>query len=193
MMPAAVVTGRSSTVDRGLPRVVVIASLLVAVVVVPWPLASWLAAAHWPGPGSLARAVADALALDWRSGAVPAGSARVRAACATSRPKSNCMSSPASGAPSHLPFTCDTSGRCSLPSHHAAPNSSGVANTGDKAERGLDCRKPKPLANSSGIRLRSETSLTSPRRRTQASACSGVAAIGTSPVTTTTSPSRSMP
>lgn len=76
MMPAAIVTGRSSTVDRGLPRVVVIASLLVAVVVVPWPLASWLAVAQWPGPGSLARAVADALALDWRSGAVPAGSAR---------------------------------------------------------------------------------------------------------------------
>ena len=39
---------------------------------------------------------------------------------------------------------------------HAAPSSSGVTNTGDSAERGLDCRKPKPLASSPGIRLRSE-------------------------------------
>lgn len=66
-------TGRLIGVDRGLAQVVVIASLLAAIVVVPWPLASWLAKADWPGPGSLAHAVADALALDWRSGVVPGG------------------------------------------------------------------------------------------------------------------------
>lgn len=49
MMPAAIVTGRSSTVDRGSPRVVVIASLLVAVVVVL--VAARLVAGRSP-PGS---------------------------------------------------------------------------------------------------------------------------------------------
>ena len=34
--------------------------------------------------------------------------------------------------------------------------------TGLKQERGLDCRKPKPLASSAGIRLRSDTSFTKP-------------------------------
>ena len=50
-----------------------------------------------------------------------------------------------------------------------------------------DCRKPKPFASSGGIRLRSETSLTRPTSWMCAAACSGVAAIGTSSVTTTIS------
>ena len=59
--------------------------------------------------------------------------------------------------------------------------------------KGFDCRKPKPLASSPGIRLRSETSLTRPTSWMCPAACSGVAAIGTSSGTTTISASRSMP
>src|SRR5690606_32310826 len=89
---------------------------------------------------------------------VPATSGRVFAACATSWAKSNCMSTPASGAPNHLPLMWVSSGRCTLLPRQAAPSSSGVTNTGLRAERGLDCRKPKPLASSAGIRLRRLTS-----------------------------------
>jgi hypothetical protein len=124
---------------------------------------------------------------------VPADSGRVRAACATSWAKSNCMSTPASGAPNHSPLTWLTSGRCTLLPRQASPSSSGVTNTGLSAERGLDCRKPKPLASSPGIRLRSETSLTRPTSWMWPAACSGVTPIGTSSVTTTISASRSMP
>ncbi len=124
---------------------------------------------------------------------VPADSGRVLAAWAINWAKSNCMSLPASGAPNQAPLTCVTSGRCSLLSRQASSSSSGVTNTGDSAERGLDCTKPKPLASSAGIRLRSETSLTSPTNWMCAAACSGEAPIGTSSVTTTISASRSMP
>src|SRR5690606_28651101 len=71
---------------------------------------------------------------------VPADSGRVRAAWATSCEKSNCMSTPASGAPNHSPLTWVTSGRCSLLPRQASPSSSGVTNTGDRVERGLDWR-----------------------------------------------------
>jgi hypothetical protein len=54
-------------------------------------------------------------------------------------------------------------------------------------------KKPKPLASSAGIRLRRLTSLASISRRMPSSACSGVAPIGTSPVTTAISASKSMP
>ena len=47
-------------------------------------------------------------------------------------------------------------------------------NTGDNAERGLDCRNPKPFASSFGIRLRSETSLTRPTAGCARAACAGV-------------------
>ncbi|KAG1488882.1 hypothetical protein G6F52_013802 [Rhizopus delemar] len=124
---------------------------------------------------------------------VPAPSGRVLAACATSWAKLNCMSTPASGAPNHVPLIWVSSGRCTLLSCQAAPSSSGVTNTGESAERGLDCRKPKPLASSPGIRLRSETSLTRPTSWIWPAACSGVAATGTSSVMTTISASRAMP
>ena len=124
---------------------------------------------------------------------VPADSGRVFAAWATSWAKSNCMSTPASGAPNHSPLTWVTSGRCSLLPRQASPSSSGVTNTGLSAERGLDCRKPKPLASSPGIRLRRDTSLTRPMSWMWPAACSGVAAIGRSSVITTISASRSMP
>ena len=93
---------------------------------------------------------------------VPATSGRVFAACATSSAKLNCMSTPASASPNQAPLIQVRIGRCSFSPCQASPSSSGVTSTGDSAERGLDCRKPKPFASSAGIRLRSETSLTRP-------------------------------
>src|SRR5690606_17718526 len=124
---------------------------------------------------------------------VPAPSGRVLAACATSSAKLNCMSTPASGSPNHSPLIQERSGRWTLKSRQASPSSSGVTNTGESAERGLDCRKPKPLASSPGIRLRSDTSFTRPTSRMPRPASSTLACIGTSPVMTTISASRSMP
>src|SRR5690606_8342657 len=124
---------------------------------------------------------------------LPADRGRVLAACATSCAQSHCMSTPACGAPNPSPLTWVPSGRCSWLPRQASPSSSGVTNTGDSVERGLDCRKPKPLASSPGIRLRSETSLTRPTSWMCPAACSGLTAIGTSSVTTTISASRSMP
>ena len=63
----------------------------------------------------------------------------------------------------------------------------------EEALAGLDWKKPKPLASSPGIRLRRLTSLVRPTSRIAASASSRDAPSGTSPVTTTTSPSRSQP
>lgn len=60
---------------EALTPVVVIGALLVAVTLVPWPLASRLVGAPWDGPASLARAVSDALAQDWRSNAALPGAA----------------------------------------------------------------------------------------------------------------------
>ena len=80
-----------------------------------------------------------------------------------------------------------------MPSRQADPSSSGVTATGEKAVDGLPWKKPKPLASSAGIRLRSETSLTSMSRQMCSPASSAVAPIGTSSVMTATSPSRSMP
>ena len=53
-----------------------------------------------------------------------------------------------------LPFSWTFSAPCSLPSFQPSPSASGVTATGDKAEAGLDWKKPKPLASSAGIRLR---------------------------------------
>ena len=123
----------------------------------------------------------------------PASSSRVFATWATSWPKSKVMSTPASGLPKSLSLRCTTSGRCTLASFQASPSSSGVTATGLKAEAGLDWKKPKPLASSLGMRLRRLTSFTSITRRIAFAASAGVAPIGTSPVTTVTSASKSMP
>ncbi len=123
----------------------------------------------------------------------PASSSRVFARWAISCAKSKTMSVPASGRPKGLPFNATSSSRWTLAALQAAPSSSGVTATGEKAEAGLDWRKPKPLASSPGIRLRRLTSLTSISRRTAFSHCAGVAPIGRSPVTTATSASKSMP
>ena len=124
---------------------------------------------------------------------VPAPSLRVLAACAISVPKSKVISSPASARPNGLSLRSTLSVRWSLPSFHQSPSASGVTNTGEKDDAGFDWKKPNPLANSPGIRLRRETSLVSPTSRTAASASSRLAPCATSPVTTTTSASRSQP
>ncbi|MDT4863821.1 hypothetical protein FQZ97_985450 [compost metagenome] len=95
--------------------------------------------------------------------------------------------------PTLRPFQVLCSVRCTRPPCQASPSSSGVIATGLNAVAGLLWKKPKPLASSAGIRLRSETSLASISRRTPSSACSGVALMGTSPVTTAISASKSMP
>ena len=58
------------------------------------------------------------------------------------------------------------SGRCTRPSRHAPPSSSGVTANGENAVAGFDWKKPNPLASSSGTRLRSVMSLASISRRT---------------------------
>ncbi|MCY1380256.1 hypothetical protein D9M69_680600 [compost metagenome] len=83
--------------------------------------------------------------------------------------------------------------RLTRPPCQASPSSSGVTATGLKALAGLLWKKPKPLASSFGIRLRSDTSFTSISRRTPSSACSGVQPMDTSPVTTAISASKSIP
>ena len=65
--------------------------------------------------------------------------------------------------------------------------------TGEKALAGFDWKKPKFLPSSAGIRFRRLTSLHSITRRIAARASSRLAPIGTSPVTTAISPSRSQP
>jgi hypothetical protein len=95
---------------------------------------------------------------------LPAPSRRVRAAWAISWPKSNCMSMPALGLPQQRSLTKQDSGRYTLPSRQASPSSSGVTATGEAADAGFDWKKPKPLASSTGIRLRSDTSFTSSNR-----------------------------
>ena len=92
-------------------------------------------------------------------GAGPSG--RVLAACAIRVGKSKVMSTPACGLPNSAPLSVLSSGRLTLPPSQAAPSSSGVTATGEKAEDGLAWKKPKPLPSSPGIRLRRLTSLTS--------------------------------
>ncbi len=65
--------------------------------------------------------------------------------------------------------------------------------TGLKAVAGLLWKKPKPLASSAGIRLRRLTSLASMTSRIDSIAASGEVPMATSPVTTATSASKSMP
>ncbi|MNV89772.1 hypothetical protein D3C71_1840950 [compost metagenome] len=103
------------------------------------------------------------------------------------------MSGPASHMPTLRPFQMDCSVRFSRPASQASPSSSSVTATGLKAVAGLLWKKPKPLASSAGIRLRSDTSLTSITRRMPCSACAGVLPMGTSVVTTAISASKSMP
>src|SRR3984893_17243252 len=83
----------------------------------------------------------------------PAPSTRVLAACATSWAKEKVMSSPALGAPNSVPFRCTDSGRCTLPSDHASPSSSGVTATREQALAGFDWKNAKPFARSAGPRL----------------------------------------
>ena len=130
----------------------------------------------------------------WRScrcpAACPGGAC---AACAISSPKWNCISSPAWGWPMSLSFSQTCMGRCSLPPRQYGCSSSGVTSTGDSAEAGLPCRKPKPLASSGSTTLRSVTSLTRPSSTMCRSASSAFTPRGTSLVITTISASRSTP
>ena len=111
---------------------------------------------------------------------VPAARGRVLAAWAISVGKSKVMSVPQSGLPKGFPLRVESRGKWSLRPSHAAPSSSGVTATGERAEDGFDWKKPKPFANSAGIRLRSETSLTRTMSRIASAASSGVAPAGTS-------------
>ena len=123
----------------------------------------------------------------------PAASGRVFAACATRRAKSNCMSVPASGSPSSSPFTQARTGPRARRPSQASPSSSGVTATGAKEEGGLEWKKPKPLARSEGTSERRLTSFSSTSRRICSPAFSLSTPIGTSPVMTPSSISRSMP
>lgn len=46
----------------------VVGAALLAVSLVPWPAASWFVGTQWTHPGSLGRAVAEALVQDWNTG-----------------------------------------------------------------------------------------------------------------------------
>jgi hypothetical protein len=106
---------------------------------------------------------------------VPADNGRVFAACATSWAKSNCMSTPASGAPNHVPLIWVTSGRCSLLSRQAAPNSSGVTNTGLSARTRLALQEAETLGQLVRDQVAQRlTSLTRPMSWMCDAACSGV-------------------
>ena len=124
---------------------------------------------------------------------VPAGSGRVRAACSIRRGKLNFMSLPPFGLPSSSPLTHAWQSRCSLRPSQASPSSSGVTTTGDIDEGGFAWKKPKPLASSGPIRVRRLTSFISAISRMCWLALSRSTAIGTSPVITAISISRSMP
>src|SRR3990167_8018725 len=123
---------------------------------------------------------------------LPVVSRRVRAAWAMSWPKWKFISPPC-GAPKRSPFHCTCSRICTRPSRQALPSSSGVTATGAKAVEGLACRKPKPVFISCGPSARRLQSLICTTRRTQASAASGDTPMGTGPVTTPNSPSKSIP
>ncbi len=124
---------------------------------------------------------------------VPASSSRVRAAWAISVGKSKFMSTPALGLPNSLPLRELISGRITLRPSQADPSSSGVTATGENAVAGLPWTKPKPLASSTGIRLRRLTSLTSITSLMWPAASTGETPMGTSSVTTATSLSKSIP
>ena len=124
---------------------------------------------------------------------LPARTLRVLQMWAISWPKWNVISGPASHMPTLRPFHTLCSVRCSRPWSQASPSSSSVTATGLNAVAGLLWKKPKPLPSSAGIRLRSDTSLAIITRRMPSSACSGVAVIGTSPVITAISASKSIP
>ncbi len=103
------------------------------------------------------------------------------------------MSRPALGAPKSVPLRLLSSGRPSLRPSQAAPSSSGVTATDEKAVAGLPWTKPKPFASSVGIRFRRLTSFTSMTSLMCAAASSAETPIGTSSTTTATSLSKSMP
>ena len=79
----------------------------------------------------------------------PRARASSRRARSASRSRTSCRR-PAFGRPNSAPLRCETSGRCTLPSRHASPSSSGVTATGENALAGFDWRKPKPFASSRG-------------------------------------------
>lgn len=51
----------------------VVGAALLAVILLPWPAASWFVPSPWTSAGTLARAVTDALVQDWRSGVTSPG------------------------------------------------------------------------------------------------------------------------
>lgn len=124
---------------------------------------------------------------------VPAPNARVFVMCATRSKNEKCISGPASGSPTSAPLSQVESGRCTRPSFHAWPSSSGVSANGENAVEGLLWKKPKPFASSSGIRFRRVTSFARRTSRTCAWASSARVPCGVSPRTTQTSDSKSQP
>ena len=97
------------------------------------------------------------------------------------------------GWPNSLPLKVEISGRLSLAPSQASPSSSGVTATGAKAVAGLPWKKPKPLASSVTMTLRSDTSFRMVTSLMCRRAASGETPIGTSSTITPISPSKSMP
>ena len=124
--------------------------------------------------------VGDRSRADDRAGAEGAGSApRGRSASGSRR---SCRR-PHSGLPKRLPLRLESRGRCSLPPSHASPSSSGVTAIGREGRGGLRLEEAEALRQvPSGMRFRSETSLTRTTSRIAAPASSRLAPIGTSPV-----------
>jgi hypothetical protein len=123
---------------------------------------------------------------------VPAVNRRVRAMWAIRSKNENCIS-PVSTSPTCAPFQRTERRRWRRPPRQAVPSSSGVTANGENAVAGFDWKKPKPFASSAGTRLRWVTSFARQRSRTWRSASSAAAPRGTSPSTTQTSASKSMP
>ena len=92
-----------------------------------------------------------------------------------------------------MPLKVEISGRLSRAPSQASPSSSGVTATGAKAVAGLPWKKPKPLASSVTITLRSDTSFRMVTSLMCLRAASGEMPIGTSSMITPISPSKSMP
>ena len=125
-----------------------------------------------PGPpsGSLFETVPEPMI-------VPAPSGRVLAAWAIRAGKSKVMSSPAFGQPKGLPLTAQESGSESLaPSQAVARARPASPRPARRPRTACDWKKPKPLPSSCGMRLRSDTSLTSITSRIAAAASSRDAA-----------------
>jgi hypothetical protein len=108
------------------------------------------------------------------------------------RGKSKVISCPASARPNGSPFRSTFRTPCSFAPSQPGRSSTDTA-TGEQAQAGFDWTKPKPFDSSPGMRVLSETSLSSITNRIARAASSGVAPIRTAPVITATSASKSMP